>query len=248
MKTSRLVGIFLLSFAAFAVARAPLGLVARFAAGDGISYGRAEGTVWSGMLYDVTAGQIPLGDLAIKTAPLSVLALSPRIDWQLTDGLVSGQGEAEINWVSGAFFLRSASVDAELTQLSGFGGTLAATLTELAWGRDGCRAAKGRVRADIMSRLPGSAGWQGPPLAGDISCAGNRLRVALRGRNAGGLLSVRAQVEPGLAYELTALARVRDARLARALPLMGFSEQDENDYRLVRKGTLGQAPGSPERK
>lgn len=246
MKTSHLIGLFLLGFAGFAVAKAPIGLVARLAGGDAVNYARAEGTVWNGTLHGFAMRGASLGDLSMSTAPLSVLALSPRIDWQLAGGPVRGQGQATVNWPGGGFSLANTVVDADLAQLPTFvplNGTLAASLSELRWGPEGCVAATGKVRTDALERKPGGLDWRGPALNGDIRCAGDRLRLALRGRDASARLSVQAEIDRQLDYQLTARVRTNDSRLPQALPLLGFT-QAEDDYRLVRTGTL--ASGRPQ--
>jgi hypothetical protein len=212
---------------------APLGAALKFAgvAGHGLSWSRAEGTILDGRVTGLAAGGERYGDADLKLAPAALLAgrLQYKVEWQGEHG--SGTGDLSAG-AGGGVAARDFNLDLDLAGLEQAalwirqsGGRVQLQADAIRFDRDGCLAARGTARSDVLERNREilGAGWS--PMQGELRCDGAALVIPLESENTSG---TRFRAELRLAPQQPGRfdARVSGLiprELAFALPIAGFA-------------------------
>lgn len=177
-----------------------------------------NGSVWQGQIMGARIGGVALGDLAVKRKTLFGFGFANQAglhgDFSLWSRGVSG--------VSGVLDDRAL--------LARFGADqLVLSDVELVMARDGCRSARGRIRARLAQSLAGLVAGQS--LAGDLRCDRRTLTLALASVSGAERIEWRVKSDGSVVAQLS-VARGDAARDA-ALRSAGFVESAERFVRIL---------------
>lgn len=236
MIVRRFIWLFLFGAVVFLVTlawRAPMSVLAGGAglASRGITYERAQGTVWSGDLLGVEIGGQPVGRVTLDLKPGALFGGQLAYAMDIAGPAGRGRGELHLS-AGGGLALRDLVADVNLqaierldTRLRQVPATVSVTVPELVTDRRlACRRADGRLRTDLLQRLGGSLNWNGPAMAGIIACDGEGgYQVSLANVDGADEITLEAAGSP-LTASYTAEARVRTSNrsVADTLKLLKF--------------------------
>lgn len=236
-------------FVATVVLSAPLSIVSSFLDFErqGVAYSGAEGTIWNGRFSDLTVRGAPLGDVSFRLSPLSVLTAAPDVSFDAKGGAVIGGGRL-IAGPGRKLRLQDVSADIRLGLVAPRGvfgeparGVAKVDIERIEFSRArGCAAAEGDLWTDVLDAPAKRFDLPAMPMAGALSCEGDRLLVALSGANDRAAADVTLAVDRDLAYEITATARPMEQGLAAALRGFGF----EDDNGALTYGSAGVFTGA----
>jgi len=250
IRTSGLVVAVLLLAAAIVAARAPLSVFAAAAplSSAGVSYVRAEGSLWRGVLHGVRVNGHSAGDVEISVRPLALARGRAGAAFQFSGDGAAGRGVLEAG-LGGGVEIRDAVVIVDLQRFAyyfdemPFLGRAELEIATLAAGPEGCRRAEGRVRTDALKATAQTMRGTAPDLAGDLSCEDGSFVVALDGAEAGDAVSLRLALDPDLAYDIRVSVQTAETTVASLLPMLGFEER-EGGFVYSQKGVLAAAAGA----
>lgn len=189
------------------------------------------GTVWDGAVANVPQigsikTKLSLGDMLTGAPPLSFKSSAPYLSFAGTAGL----GGA-VNVTIDGDMRGLSSVD---PRFSGVRGTYEITAEKMVV-RETCTSGEGTVSTDVLTKNAALWQWQGPELAGPISCENGDIVMALSGSDR--LQDIDAVIR--MSFDGTYRAEVevvsRDERAGSILPLFGF-EPLAGSYRLNEAG------------
>lgn len=109
------------------------------------------------------------------------------------------------------------------------GGTSQITLTELPADLS-CTDQTGQFSTDALRYLYRAQGWQGPDLAGPISCEDGKWRAELTGQDQRITIRAVTLTTPYDKVETEVVIQTQDGELAQLLPVLGF-EQAGGEFR-----------------
>ncbi|MEM7767984.1 MAG: type II secretion system protein N [Pseudomonadota bacterium] len=237
----RLIGLSLFAAMVFVIAlvwTAPLSVVVDEAglARRGISFERAQGTIWSGDLLGVRIGNQPVGQVSLELKPGAMLA--GRLGYDMDVRGPAGQGRGDVAMpLGGGVTIRNMVADINLQaierlepRLRQVPATVSLTLPELVTDRAmGCRRVDGRLRTDLLEKLGTSLNWAGPAMAGVISCDGDgRYQLALANVGGEDEIALDAVASPQTAsYTAEARVRTTNRRVADTLLLLKFQRDGD---------------------
>jgi general secretion pathway protein N len=231
MKGRALAVVFVIAFAAALAASVPMRLVLSWPDADrvGISAAEVSGSIWDGWLTAAQYRGIKLGDVEISLDPLALLAGTRRLTVRGPLGaamLVQGE--------SYGFEAADAAIDVEQLR-SGFplAGRVRLEHATLLFSGGRCARAEGRIATDILQRA-----FDGPEVAGDLSCAGDAAVARLDGRLQDVGVSIALRLDAGGRYQAETRVITANPIVRGTLGLAGFVESGEG---LVRsdEGALG---------
>ncbi len=202
----------------------------------GVSYGHVQGTLWKGSVHDVIVANQPIGRVDLKTRPLSVLSLSPTLEWSFAGPVGSGRGVL-LTTLSNDIELSNTIVDLNVQALARLDARLrqapskvSLTIRALETRTNGeCRSATGNLSTDILSSLGGRYAWEGPNMIGEIRCENLDYLVTLQNDGGPDDVSASIQIEPSGLFDVSALMVPTNANVQAALPVIGFT-QGETGY------------------
>ncbi len=217
---------------------APLAVLAGAAnlSGRGISYDRAQGTIWSGDLLGVRVAGQPVGRVTLDLQRVALLR--GRLDYAVEVAGPAGQGRGELVLaVGGGLVVRDLVADVNLqaierldARLREVPSTLSLTVPELVAGRRlACERVDGRLRTDLLQRLGGRLNWQGPAMAGIVSCDGEGgYRLSLANVDGPDEITLETRGSPVTA-SVSTKARVRtdNQTVADTLTLLKFQKEGD---------------------
>jgi len=246
MRLRSLLLIFVAAFLVLLVARLPLSVVLARAvpAGGPLAYGGVEGTVWDGHVRNVRLRGVPLGDADLALSPLSLVTLSPSLDWRLGGGAVTGRGELAVGLADRTIRVRDTDIAADLDRLPTMvplSGVFAASVRTFEWQGRACRAADVDLRTSALNRNPMGLDWQGPTLTGQAACNAGNLIVSLAGKDASSDLDLKGTVTPEMTYALDVVLKTDNRDLRRSLAGMGFA-QGKDGFTIHFEGLIGVDP------
>ena len=189
-----------------AIALLPLRVLV--AAGDqGLAARQVSGSVWAGQLNDASWRGIPLGDLGVGLAPLSLLTGAPRLTFAgpALAGMASGAG------VTGL----SGSIDARGQTLLPIGRINFQNL-DISFQNGSCRTASGGVTVTPTGLLAAAMGGE---LRGLARCDAGKLLLPLTSATAG--MQVRIGGDGG--WQALISVTAGDAATRSALLVSGFA-------------------------
>ena len=127
-------------------------------------------------------------------------------------------------------------------RLIGTTGELSVTLDTLRFG-DGCEAASGQVRTNILTANTARWRGKGPILSGPVQCEGDTLVAALRGQDDDYKVSVDARLFMDGRYGLDMVidpSTQAPAEFNFVMSALGFQEQADGTVKLVEQGQIFQ--------
>ncbi|MEL7491307.1 MAG: type II secretion system protein N [Pseudomonadota bacterium] len=215
------------------VATAPASLIipAGNALPDGIRFGSITGTIWSGVVHNVSVSGADAGDVTYKTNALSLLLgrLEARVSGDGADLYGNGVVSAGLDkkWRA-----RDLNLNVNLAAIgkrynfmgAPTKGLASLKLVDLAYAAKGCAGAEGEVWTDLLHGAVSAFSKEPFDLAGPILCEEGDIKIALTGANAEGEASVFLVIHPELRYTVTADVTPQRREVDQALRLMGFEE------------------------
>jgi hypothetical protein len=244
MKLRYLLLIFGVAFVGLLVARLPLSVVLDAVVPQPVTYARAVGTVWNGHVRGLRLRGVPMGDADLALSPLSLLRLSPGLDWRLGGGAVTGHGWLSAGLLGRSITLRDTDVAADLERLPTMvplSGLFAATVHAFSWDGAACRTADVDLRTSALNRNPMGLDWRGPTLTGTASCDHGALTVTLAGKDASSDLAIKGTISPELAYRLDVALKTDNRDLRQSLAAMGHDE-GQDGFHIHFEGMIGVDP------
>jgi general secretion pathway protein N len=184
-----------------------------------------SGTIWSGHLNEAAVGRLPVGDVDVGIAPLSLLSGSPQASVQGILGTAklsrAGIADATARLATGALFgaIPLAAVDLDDVTVKFRGGR--------------CEAAEGRVKASFSGEVGGLSLAQG--LSGVARCDGGLLMLPLVSQSAMERLNMRVAGDGS--YRSEFIVKSTDPALASKLAASGF-QSTQGGFVLRLSGTL----------
>jgi hypothetical protein len=173
--------VFALALAAFAIALAPASAFLNPVQGT-VSFSRADGSIWSPTLRDVTFGELRAGDVRLRIDPLALLRLTLAVDAVFDGPDVKGGVSIERN--SGVR-LSSKALTLIGMPLLGEGrapGETRLSDVDVTLSPETCTAATGKTTSDaFVEPLRTVTGAPGPVLSGPIACVDRAARFTLSG-------------------------------------------------------------------
>lgn len=206
----------LLMVTAWLPMRAALALIG---GGDLFAVRAAEGTIWRGILRDVSFDGVGLGDFSAALHPASLFAGRAAIK------LTSETGEPmKATLLASLSDYGASEVTARLV-LPGAFDPLPIDMVELRdssvrFSSDGCVSANGQVRVTLTGNFAGLP--LGQELLGNLRCDGKILSVALIGQSAMERITLR--IAPDGQYSATMAIKASDATMAAQLNAAGLRE------------------------
>ena len=248
MRRFLLLILFILILLGGLVAFTPLGFVLNQsgAAGLGIGWAKADGTLLKGRISGLYAGTQPIGDVSLELRPFSLLSLKPTYDVQW--GGAGGQGTGVLTLSRTALEATDLQMRQEISALEGLepavramGGSLDVTDGTFHLTQAGCEYASGTLSTNTLSTLAAQYGRQFGTVSGPISCEAGAFVLAMAGASdVGDEVNIDARAALTGAGEFATRVRTRDAQIIIALTQIGFvRENGEFVYRQAR-GVGGQ--------
>ncbi|MCG8440905.1 MAG: type II secretion system protein N [Caulobacterales bacterium] len=242
MRVALLTLLFIAAFLVFAVAEIPLQSALQLAGAreQGLSYVRADGTVWRGVVRGAAIPGQAIGDVSVRVSPAALLTGALRAETEIAGPAIQGGGQLRAS-AGGAVSLTDLALDIDVGRLTRLhprirarGGAAVVRVGEIAFDRGGdCARASGTLTSDLLTRASTDSPWSGPPLSGEVSCREGRLHLALSGADADVAIDASASVDSAGRVRVFARVMTDDPQLRNLLPLMGF-ENGEEGFTYVR--------------
>jgi len=236
-----LAGLFLLVLLASVLALAPLGAALAWAGADrwGLSAEAAEGTIWSGRLRGARIGGLPLGEVELGLAPLSLLSGAWRLDATAHDGAFTGR--AALIAAGGSVGVEDAHGEAPLNLFRAplpLSGLLRFEGVTVRFREGRCVFASGRVQTSGLRGPSGLLGEAAPTLSGEAACRDGALLLPLEGAGPAGEFALHLSLEGDGRYRAEARMVAADPALEAGLRLAGFTSEGRAQVR-AEAGRLG---------
>ncbi len=235
--------------AVLVIAKLPLAAVVGWAGLEkgGLSYARAEGTLWDGRLIGARANGHDLGDVDVAADPMALLGGRARLTFAIDGDGVLGRGGASIGLdrkvvVEDARFVVDLSRFAYYFSRLSFSGVVEADVDRVVFGPRGCERAEARVATDALKETAEAMRGEAPSLAGPLRCDGDALVVDLEGGEEADRIVMSLRLDPDLSYALRLSVRTQDPSLSSLLPMLGFAGADES-FSYALDGRLAAARG-----
>ena len=225
MTAQRLAAIFCAVFFAMLIARLPLAVPLALIDAPQLTSTRAVGSVWDGQIQGLAWRGRVLGDAAVRVRPLMLLLGRADIDGALAGSAVTGAGRITL-WPNASTEVRDAVLTADVAMLPlvlPLKGTLTIDARRLAFGDEGCRAVDASVTTDTLAKSTAGISWQGPVLAGNITCTAGTLMVPLAGTAGNDSVAVTLQLSADGGFQVKVDARTANENLKRMLSTAGFN-------------------------
>jgi len=231
MSARTLAVIFAVCFLVLAAVSLPLSAVVATLGFEsrGITYSRAEGTLWSGRIHGLAWRGRDLGDAALTVNPLALLLA--RVDARITlEGRAGVTGAAHFTlWPNGSLSVRNASLSADVAALPivlPLTGSLRVEIAHADFARRGCRAVDANLQTNALVNRPAGLNWQGPILSGTARCENGTLTLPLTGGGGAEQVTVTMSLAGDGSFHVQTQARTADEAVKRALSLAGFTDVD----------------------
>jgi hypothetical protein len=232
-----------ISFVIFLMASVPLSAVIALINLDtrGITYARAEGSLWEGRLSGVAVRGQGLGNVDIEVNPWGLLL--GRLDAHMAfdgSGAVSGQGRVILS-ATKHVSVEAFDVEADVGLLSAvipLKGNMSVAVRRADFTAQGCRAAQVEVRTNALVDKPAGLNWSGPVLSGSAHCSDGALVIPLAGANGSETITASMQILPDGTFHVKINARTMDEMVISVLAAAGFVYA-EGEMTLTQNGRWG---------
>ena len=195
----------------------------------GVSAAEVSGSIWNGRLRAAEYHGASLGDVEASLDPFALLSGTHRLAVRGTLGkatLVEG--------ASRGFEMTDAAIEVgQLRPSLPFTGRLRLENATLLFSGNRCQRAEGRITMDVLQRA-----FNGPEVAGMLSCAGDAATAQLDGRAQDVEVSIVVRLDSAGRYQAETRIVSTNPMVRGALALAGFAE---NGGRFTRsdEGALG---------
>ncbi len=222
--------VFVIALLGFLAATMPLGAAVRWAGLDDsrLTFEQAEGTVWKGRLTNAAYGATRLGDIDLAMRPFGLLTGRAVVDWTFVGQGVSGRGTAARGF-DGTVFLEDMILEGRLDRLptiTPMAGRFDVALDTLRFGKTGCGAVKGSLRADPKILYGKGRQWTPPAMSGHPTCTDGVLAWPVSGQEGREAVLLTASLRPDLSYDLDLAIKTQDQAAQSAMTLIGFKARD----------------------
>jgi hypothetical protein len=212
--------VFLAATLPLSLALPMLNLVAR-----GLTYDRADGTIWRGEVQGLRWRGHDLGNAHISVRAVALLAgrlsLNVGLDGR---GAVQGAGLVSIA-PTGTIRLADVAVTADVARLPVIlpvTGKIALTIDDAVITNTGCEHIAGSVGTDALVHRPAGVTWSGPVLNGALACRDGALQVPLKGESADGTIDLAMRVARDGTFGIDIRARTSNQSITGLLSTVGF--------------------------
>lgn len=233
-KPLRLGGLFAVTLMLALAATVPLPVALAWSgARDSMGYASARGTVWGGRIEGVGMAGLDLGTVRLALRPLALLTGQWRLDWFAEGRAGIGRGRAERGVIGDHMRVSRTRFQLDLAQAPTplpfpVLGQAWIEAERLQWQGRQCLKAEGQAGTDLLMRNSETLNWTGPRLRGPLACRNGRLVADLTGRTpSGGKAGLTLVLRPSGGGEGTLWIDSDDARLATALPALGFGHEND---------------------
>ena len=234
---------------AVVIARTPLAAVAGWAdlGAGGLSYVRAEGTVWDGRLVGARLNGHELGVVEVSARASALFTGALGLQFSVNGDGIIGAGSATVG-IDRTMALKDTRLSVDLQRFSYFFeelpfiGRVDADVSRIVFGPRGCRAAEAEITTDALAETAAAMRGAAPVLAGDIRCDGDALVVALAGAENDDAVDLALRLQPDLTYALDIEVHTAERGLSTLLPMLGFDGSGEA-FTYSREGALAAAQG-----
>ncbi|WP_300528770.1 type II secretion system protein N [Maricaulis sp.] len=226
------------------IALMPLKAVMIVAGGaSAFGYQDVYGSLWHGRVYGMRIAAMPVREIELAVNPLPLLVGRLSAAWSVSDSSVRGQGQMAMagDWME----LRETRFNASLERLGvpvfpglDLDGQVSGNISRLELDGDTCRSAQGTVRTAALTQFAATYGFQGPDLAGQLSCREGRLVLDFSGMSDD--LGLTGEIEfDRSGYQWSLELQTSRAELADVLALGGL-ERDGDVWRRQGSVSYGQ--------
>lgn len=228
MSNRRLIILFTAVFAAVLLAQAPLAAVMPLMglADRGLTYTRAEGSVWQGRIVGLGWRGRNFGNTEVSVRPLWLLLGQLRADVTLS-GAAKGHGRI-VAWPNGSLALSDVSLTADVALFPvvlPVQGNLAIDVRRADFSHAGCRTVDADVRTNALVDRPAGLAWQGPVLSGTATCHDGVLMVPLAGGVGDETVAITMQIAGDGTFNAKVAARTADQAVMSMLSAVGFTAE-----------------------
>lgn len=231
MKWSALACVFVAGIALALAATVPMSVALSWLGADqvGVSAAEVSGSIWSGRLKAAQYRGIPLGDVEASLDPFALLVGTRRLAVQGTLG-----GATLVDGDSRGFEMADAAIEAaHLHPALPLAGHMRLERATLLFSGRRCVRAEGHIATDLLERA-----FDGPEVAGTLSCAGEAAVARLDGRLQDVDVSIALRLDAGGRYQAETRIVSANPMVRGALALAGFAESGDGFVRSD-EGALG---------
>jgi hypothetical protein len=203
----------------------------------------ASGSVWDGKLTQVAFGSQFIGDLAVKTDPLSLFAGKAAGALGLTREGFAGTANLSYGLADGGLEMKDVALEGNTALVPGMPAALAKSdgrftlsMKDVKFVDSLCETASGEVWTDALTKV-NIRGWVGPELRGPVTCEGGHMQVQAGGKAATGE-DVQAVLSISQHLDMDLRATVANATPAAAAALSEIGFVPEGD-KLVLTQAMG---------
>jgi len=231
VKRWALATVFVAGFAAALASTLPMSLALAWLGGAriGVSAAEVSGSIWNGRLRAAQYRGIALGDVEASLEPFALLAGTRRLAVQGTFGRTTlVQGDTR------GFEMADAAIEVEhLRPTLPLAGRLRLEGATLLFSAGRCARAEGRIATDVLQHA-----FNGPEVAGNLSCAGEAAIARLEGRMEDVQVSIALRLDAGGRYQAETRIVSANLLIRGALALAGFAENGDG-FTRSDEGALG---------
>lgn len=231
MRRSLLVSAFVAAFGAALVMTLPMRVALTWMGADraGVSAAEVSGSIWNGRLKAAEYHGASLGDVEGSLDPFALLSGTRRLAVRGTVGkatLVEG--------ASRGFEMTDAAIEVEHLRPSlPLTGHLRLESATLLFSGNRCQRAEGRIATDVLQRA-----FNGPEVAGILSCAGAAAIAQLHGRAQDVEVNIVMSLDSAGRYQAETRVVSANPVVRGALVLAGFTENGDG-FTRSDEGALG---------
>lgn len=223
------VAVFAVALAAGAAAFAPAQAFLQ-SSDEGLSFARANGTIWDATLTRARIGQFEAGDIAMKVSAGDLLFGRLVADVDMSGRDISGSARLQLGMdgerrlTAEELVLQGLPVNETLrlageTRLRNF---------DLVLGSDACISARGVLESDTLMRSGEVLGVNGPMMSGVAACHGPVGRLVMNGERDGESAQLVLDLSNSGAAQWSVLYRTESPDVAIRLAALGLQFQSEN--------------------
>jgi hypothetical protein len=198
-----------------------------------------RGTVWSGALSNLR--DVEAVNYSLK--PLNLIRRKMPLEVNMKAMGLMASGQLSRHQIKDFDFkIDVSSLPIPDPRLKGLAGEVYAKIAQAKWDKaNACTLVSGVARSNILTQNKSLFEWEGPILAGPISCdADGRVIFELKGEDNTQSIFVKVAISPFGEYNSDMRVITRDQEAALVLPLFGFEERGNSkngvEFRLVERG------------
>jgi|GEM_PF-3333661 len=204
-------------------------------AAHGLYYERVSGTIWSGRMTGTFVAGQPLGTIDFKARPGALL--QARLAYDITllgptgaaSGSLVGRPDRSLELSVPRARINVQELRRLQPRLREMPSEVSLENLSLELQPDGsCRQGRGRIRTDTLKAIGQRLAWDGPEMAGKLTCAGGEIMVSLDSQGSEDLITARIALDaPRGLFDVEARIESREERVLQAIQQFGFQAEGE---------------------